>query len=105
MKNTFAALAAAVAVGAAGLTAAPQKAEAHPAWVVPAIVGGVVGGVVIGAAASQANANAYHSGYAYDPDPRAPRGTVYVRPTGSVQCHIGREILPDGRSRRIQVCD
>jgi uncharacterized membrane protein YoaK (UPF0700 family) len=39
MKKTFLTLLMAAAVGAAGLTAAPQKAEAFW-WVIPAIVGG-----------------------------------------------------------------
>ena len=90
MKRTFAALATAAAVGAAGLTAAPQKAEAYPVWVVPAIIGGVVGGVALGAIATHAQAERYGDGYAYEPDPRAPRGTTtrplvaWARPSAPV---------------------
>lgn len=77
MKKTLTALAAA-AVLAAGTMAVPKQAEAHPWWVVPAIVAGtvVVGGAIV------AGTHAAHAGY-YAPQyaPRyAPRGAVRVAP-------------------------
>jgi len=90
MRRTILTLASAAAVAAAGVAATPQKAEAVVWWVAPAIIGGTILGV--GAGAAVANTNAYNS-----------RGEVYVQPTA--QCHIMRERLPDGRSRRVRVCD
>jgi hypothetical protein len=97
MVKTLTALTAAGAVAAAAMVSVPDKAEAFPVWVVPAIVGGVVGGVVLGSAVA-ANAN-----YSYGPG-YAPRGTVYVQPRSAASCHIVRERTANGW-RRVEVCN
>jgi hypothetical protein len=86
MKKTFLTLLMAAAVGAAGLTAAPQKAEAFW-WVIPAIVGGAVVGTGVGVAAT----DAYYA---------PPRGNVYVAPAG---CHIERQNI-NGYWRNVRIC-
>jgi hypothetical protein len=96
MVKTLTALTAAGAIAAAAMVSVPTKAEAYPAWVIPAIVGGVVGGVVLGSAAANAN-------YAYGPR-YAPRGTVYVQPRTTASCHIVRERTASGW-RRVEVCN
>jgi hypothetical protein len=106
MTRTILSLAAAAAIGTAGLTAAPQKAEAMAWWVVPAIVGGVVVAGTVGAAAANANANAiygYQQPYGYGPAPAG--GAIYVRPTGGADCTIMRERMPNGQIRRVRVCE
>jgi phage-related minor tail protein len=94
MRKVVLSVLSAAAIGAAGLTAAPQQAQAAPWWVVPAIVGGAVVGVGVGAAA--ANSNAYANAYAYE-----PRGSIYVEPTG---CRLVTQRI-GGRLHRVQVCD
>jgi hypothetical protein len=85
----------AASVIAATAVSIPNKAEAYPIWVIPAIVGGVVGGAAFGAAA--ANADSY-------PVDR-PRGEVYVQPrVATTTCHIVRERTANGW-RRVEVCD
>lgn len=93
MKKTILSLAAAAALVAGGVIAAPQQANAVAWWVAPAIVGGALVGVGVGATA--ANANAY--AYAYE-----PRGAVYVQPTA--RCHIERQPI-NGVWQRVRVCD
>jgi hypothetical protein len=93
MKKTILSLATAAAVGVAGLTAAPQPANAVVWWVVPAIVGGAVLGVGVGAAAANSR-----QPYAYE-----PQRNIYVEPTAG--CHVERQQLSDGRLRRVRVCD
>ena len=81
-----------VAAGAIALAtvSVPSKAEANPAWLIPALI---VGGVVV--AASAASANAYY----------APAGAVYVQPrVAATRCHIVRERTSSGW-RRVKVCD
>ncbi len=90
MKKTILSLATAVAVGLAGLTAAPQPAHAFW-WVIPAIVGAGVVGVGAGAAID----NSAHRTYAYE-----PRGEVYVAPSG---CHFESQHI-GGHWRRVEVC-
>jgi hypothetical protein len=98
IKKTAITLAAAAAIGTAGMAAAPTPAQAMAWWVVPAIVGGVVVG---GATVAAAN-NAYAGPEVYEP---APGGTVYVRPTvAPTACHWARERVPGGW-RRVQVCN
>jgi hypothetical protein len=92
MKKTILSLATAAAVGVAGLTAAPQPANAVVWWVVPAIVGGAVLGVGVGAAAANSR-----QPYAYE-----PQRNIYVEPTAG--CHVERQQLSDGRLRRVRVC-
>lgn len=91
---------AAVAVGAAAITAAPQPANAVAWWVVPAIVGAGVVGVGAGAIAQEQANNAYYG----------PHGNVYVRPMASAtyaepveSCRIVRERI-NGRWQRVQIC-
>jgi hypothetical protein len=94
-----------IAVLAAGSVATatvaiPSKAEAYPAWVVPAIIGAGVGGLVLGGAAVAANNPPYYgySGPAYG-------GNVYVRPSAApARCYIARERVRGGW-RKVQVCD
>jgi hypothetical protein len=93
MKKTILTLATAAAVGVAGLTVAPQPANAVVWWVVPAIIGGTVLGVGVGAAAANAN----------QPYPYASERNIYVEPTAG--CHVERQRMSDGRLRRIRVCD
>jgi hypothetical protein len=91
MKRTLLTLAAAAAIGTAGMSAA----NAAPFWVAPVIIGGAIVGTA--AVATAANAQGY-----YDP---APRGTVSVRPMASAtQCFWARERVQGGW-RRIQVCN
>lgn len=85
-------------VAAAALTAAtvsvPTKADAYPAWVIPAIIAAGVGGVAVGTTAVAASrADSY-----------AASGEIYVQPRGAVNCHIVRERTRSGW-RQIQVCD
>jgi hypothetical protein len=90
MVKTIAALTAAGVIAATTLTV-PNKAEAYPVWVIPAIIAGAVGGVAVGAGAANAN-------YAY-----APQGTVTVQPRGAANCHLVRERTANGW-RRVEVC-
>jgi hypothetical protein len=100
MVKTLTALTAAGVIAATAVSI-PNKAEAYPIWVIPAIVGGVVGGAALGAAA--ANADTYPDadyGPAY-----SPRGEVYVQPrVAATTCHIVRERTANGW-RRVEVCD
>lgn len=91
MVKTLTALTAAGAIALATISV-PNKAEAHPAWLVPAIVIGGVG-VIAFAAVAQANANAY-----------GPGGTVYVQPRAQASCQIVRERTARGW-RRVEVCN
>ncbi len=94
MVRTITALTAAGAIAAATLVSVPNKAEAYPVWVIPAIAAGVVGGVAVGAAAANAQPYAY-----------SPRGAVYVQPRAAASCQIVRERTASGAIRRIQVCE
>jgi hypothetical protein len=89
MKKTIISLAAAGALAAAAVTAAPQPANAVAWWVAPAIIGGVIVGTAAGATVANAN-------YA-----RAEAGNVYVRPTG---CYMARQRI-DGVWHRVRVCN
>lgn len=91
MVKTLTALTAAGAIALATISV-PNKAEAHPAWLIPALVVGGVGVLAVGAIA-QANANAYYG----------PGGTVYVQPRAQASCHIVRERTARGW-RRVEVC-
>jgi hypothetical protein len=92
MKKTLLALAAAAAVGTAGL--APSPASAHAWWVAPAIIAGAAGGVILGATAAAAQ-----------PVYVAPAGTVTVQPRARTSsCYMARERVPGGW-RRVRVCD
>jgi hypothetical protein len=83
----------AVAASLAIVTASvPTKAEANPAWLIPALV---IGGVVV--AATAANAHAYAPAY------YAPAGSVYVHPRVASRCQIVRERTARGW-RRVEVC-
>jgi hypothetical protein len=100
MTRNLIALAAAGAIGAAGL-AMPTKAEATPAWVVPVIIAAGVGGLVLGGAAVAASDPAYAY---YGPGYGSPRGSVYVRPTGyGPRCYWVRERTPWG-PRDVEIC-
>ncbi len=90
MVKTIAALTVAGVIAATTLTV-PNKAEAYPVWVIPAIAAGVFGGVIVGAAA---NADTY---------PSDRRGTVTVQPRLAENCHMVRERTAEGW-RRIEVC-
>ena len=92
MVKTFAALTAAGAIALATISV-PNKAEAHPAWLIPALVIGGVG-VLAATAVAQANANAY-----------GPGGAVYVQPRAQTACHIVRERTKSGGWRRVEVCN
>jgi hypothetical protein len=95
MKKTLVAMTAATAL-AAGTMTAPNRAEALAQWVIPAIVAAGVGGVAVGGTVAAASTPAYVE----------PGGTVYVRPaTEPRSCFVARERLPDGRLRRIRVCN
>jgi hypothetical protein len=91
MVKTLTALTAAGIIAAAAISA-PNKAEANPVWLVPAIIAGV-GGVAVGTVAT---ANAHPDSYA--------SGNVYVQPHAVATCHIVRERTAGGW-RRIEVCD
>ena len=98
MKRTLMTLATAAVIGAGGMAATTQSAQAAW-WIAPAIVGGVLlGGVTVAAAAN-------HGPYGYYDSTYAPTGNVYVRPAASEfgNCRITRERVPGG-SRRVQVC-
>jgi hypothetical protein len=95
MKKALLSLVTAAAVGAAGLTVAPQPAHAVAWWVIPAIVGAGVVGVTAGATAQQ------QYDYTYPPPAYGPRGNVYVQPTAG--CHIERQNI-DGYWQRVRVC-
>jgi hypothetical protein len=82
---------AALALTAAAISA-PTQAQANPAWLVPALIGG---GVVVGATALAASSRAQ----AYEPG-----GNIYVQPRGVATCHIIRERTSQGW-RRVEVCD
>jgi hypothetical protein len=103
MVKTLTALTAAGVIATAAVVTVPNKAEAYPAWVIPAIVVGAVGGVALGAAAT-----AHADSYAYSPGPvYAPAGAVYVQPRAAraaASCQIVRERTASGAIRRVQVC-
>jgi hypothetical protein len=86
MKKTIIALTAAAALSGAAI----QPAAAHPAWLIPVLIGAGVGGVVvIGATA----ANAY-----------GPHGTVSVQPYAGPGCRVMQQQNPDGTWRNVRVC-
>ena len=91
MTKTITTMAAAGVIATATLVSVPNKAEAYPVWVVPAIVGGVVGGVIIGSAV--AHAGTYDNGR-----------RVTVQPRQATNCRIVRERTASGGFRRIEVC-
>ena len=92
MVKTLTALTAAGLIVAAAVSV-PNKAEANPALLIPALI---VGGVAVVAVTANANANAYY----------APAGTVYVQPRAQAvsNCHIVRERVAGGY-RRVEVCN
>lgn len=90
-----------IAVATAGALAAaitmPTKAEAYPAWVIPAIIAAGVGGIVIGGSALAASPDYYGQAYR--------GGSVHVRPSGAPsRCYIARERIRGGW-QRVRVCD
>ena len=99
MRRSILTLAAASAIGVAGVAAAPQQAHALAWWVVPAIVGGVVVGAGVGAAAANQADYSYAPGYA---PAYGARGSVYVEPTAA--CYRERQVI-HGRVRVVRVCD
>jgi hypothetical protein len=94
-------LAAAGAIGLAGLASTSQPANAVAWWVAPAIIGAAGAGIVGGAMVTSSAAYAA----AVQPAPvMAPGGAVYVQPaSGFTECRIIRERVAGGW-RRAQIC-
>jgi hypothetical protein len=90
-------LAAAGAIGLAGLASTSQPANAVAWWVAPAIIGAAGAGIVGGAMVTS------NAAYAAAVQP-APAGAVYVQPaSGFTECRIIRERVAGGW-RRAQIC-
>jgi opacity protein-like surface antigen len=87
MKKTIVALTAAAALSGAAI----QPAAAHPAWLLPVLIGAGAATVVVGGAAI-ANAN-------------GPHGTVFVQPySGGPGCRVAQQQNPDGTWRNVRIC-
>lgn len=95
VKHFTAILAAAVLVGAT--VSVPHKAEATPAWVIPAVIAAGVGGVVV----ASVGASAATRTYGYEPAP----GSIYVQPRAAATCKIVRERTPSGGWARVEICE
>lgn len=102
MHRTLIASTAALAL-VAGTVGVSSRAEALAPWIVPVIIASAFGGLVVGGAVGQASAEQRVA-----PPPAAPSGAIYVQPGGTTAgpvCHIERQRLTDGTTRRVRVCE
>lgn len=105
MKKALMGLGAAALIATGSVAAVPQRAEAYPAWVIPAVIGAAFGGVIIGGIATQ---QAYAYGPGYGPGPTYPTraGAIAVRPAApGPGCTVVRQRMSDGTLRRVRVCN
>jgi hypothetical protein len=85
MKKTIVALTAAAALSGAAI----QPAAAHPAWLIPVLIGAGAATVVVGGAAIAAG---------------GPHGTVFVQPYAGPGCRIVQQQQPNGTWANVRVC-